>query len=737
MHELHIYHFDVKPANILVSEKSQGVMLTDMGSCIHADVIKQDKLRVHFTWTYAHPLLTTIVSHPQSISGGGLKASGEIVVKDHLARFDLFAFGKTIQEALAIIENEFGERCHASYGFRFLHIIACLLLDGFNSPAKAESRRSQIVKKDGRSFVKDVALDYPPEIFEQNKITSALELTERLARFGRDYSWNAHTPELDRWQPETINAQLGPAPFTERVSQLFNHRCLRRLKRTYHLGWMKEIFPGATHDRWTHSLGVFSSVVSYYNSLLADPAVPTFRILADGIDFEHAFTAAILHDLGQSTFGHDLEEACPQLFSHEDFLFRLLDEPFFGDLSLAAVLQRYWPRVSLSRLKSILQRRHRKTSSDHADTSTIFRMVDGVAADAIDGPIDADKFDYLLRDSTGCGVPYGHGMDRPRFLQALTVGTAKIAQDRFRLTLAYKAKGRPAIESLLLARYQMYGAIYWHHTYRCIQSMFVHAAASTFSESSSKSAKRLDTNGLQADTIHEVLYHRVICGKTWTETQEALNPHQAAQLTKLLVTAPSLVAEEPVLDFVWQFASPGIRDLIERLGARKLYKRIFEITVAELGSSTNYSELKSELSPAQRLKKAEKIQKRLLDEALNSMRKRGATETASETAAKERHKQLLASNVPLVTLDFPTRGIGKEKNLPSEIGDPARKYSTLAKQSNMPDNNVFQIVRELHERIATIRVFAAPECHELLIRYLTPDQIRQCVASVIDQIPES
>jgi hypothetical protein len=156
--------------------------------------------------------------------------------------------------------------------------------------------------------------------------------------------------------------------------------------------------------------------------------------------------------------------------------------------------------------------------------------------------------------------------------------------------------------------------------------------------------------------------------------------------------------------------------------------------VSEMGAGTNYSELKSELSPRERVAKAGKLQKGLLLEVLNSMRERGSGETASESAAKKRHEELMASTVPLIVLDFPTRGVPRETNLPLEVGDPARKYFTLPSKANAGDDNVFHTVRTLQERIATFRVFAAPEFHELIIRYLTPKQIKDCVGDVIKQV---
>lgn len=722
MHNEKIFHLDIKPANILISGTKQCV-LTDMGSCVHTDNLpRTEEIRVYFTWTYAHPELRDIVSDPRGLTGGGLKSSAAVKPEVGLARFDLFAFGKTLQEMLAIIEGEFGERCHASYGFRYLHIIACLLLDGHNTPIKPEPNRNRVVNFDGRYFAHDVALDYPPQLFEMHKITSAEELVERLARYGGDYAWNQLAPELNPWQPDILNSVAhAPAPFTHRVAMLFNHPCVRRLKKEHQLGWMREVYPGATHDRWSHSVGVFSALVGYYNALLSDPAVPTFRILINREDISHAFVAALLHDLGQTTFGHDLEEVCPSLFSHEEMLSRVLEEEYFGRPPLLKVLETYWPEVDVARVFSILQ--HRKGTGDKGEAlkGGGYRAVDGIGSDAIDGPIDADKFDYLLRDSIACGVSYGHGMDPQRFLQALTVTASRDASLGSRLVLAYKAKGRPAIEALLIARYQMYGAVYWHHTFRCIKSMFDHAAATTFS-GLERGPKEVRGQKISLAQAKEVLYQRIICRKSWSECREAMSDFPA----DFFLASPSIIDSEPSLDFVWQFADDRIRELLLQLAKRTLYKRIFEMRLGELGERADYSAMKAEFAPEKRLQRAARLQQYLLDAVLNEMRKKGAVTTASESAAKRRHEALVHSIVPQLLLDFPVRGVSSELNFPKEIGDPERKYFTLPSRGT-PDDNVFHVVRKLQERMASVRIFVSPDFHELIIRYLTPTQIQSGV----------
>jgi len=83
-------------------------------------------------------------------------------------------------------------------------------------------------------------------------------------------------------------------------------------------------------------------------------------------------------------------------------------------------------------------------------------------AGLVSGPIDVDKLDYLSRDATMCGVPYGV-IDVDRLLTSLTVGPEG---------LGLHPKGFAALESLLFAKYQMYRNVYWHHAVRSATAMF-------------------------------------------------------------------------------------------------------------------------------------------------------------------------------------------------------------------------------------------------------------------------
>lgn len=136
----------------------------------------------------------------------------------------------------------------------------------------------------------------------------------------------------------------------------------------------------------------------------------------------------------------------------------------------------------------------------------------------------------------------------------------------------------------------MYGAVYWHHTFRCIRAMFTYAAAKCF-DGLEKNAKSIRGLSVTLDQVQELLYERVLCGKRWDECR----PKGTALPHRFFGNVPpATVAAEPALDLLWQFAEPAERALVERLAKRDLYKRIFEMRVGELGQLTSYAALKAE-----------------------------------------------------------------------------------------------------------------------------------------------
>lgn len=158
---------------------------------------------------------------------------------------------------------------------------------------------------------------------------------------------------------------------------------------------------------------------------------------------------------------------------------------------------------------------------------------------------------------------------------------------------------------------------------------------------------------------------------------------------------------------------------------------MFELRLGELGDKGDYEQFKSHYSPEKRTQIADSIQTAFLDGILNQMRERGPRESTSEKAANKRLQELRGSDTPLVVIDFPTRGISSEANIPKEIGDALRKYFVMPTRGVSKEDNVFHIVRRLHQQLATLRVFAAPELHELLLRYMDTPAIQGIVGDTL------
>ncbi len=712
MHQQGYYHLDIKPANILMQGTGKQVhpIITDMGSCMKKT--DAQKKRIHFTWAYAHPDLTDIsTGNPGSIEGGALRASANISEMEKLPIYDLYALGKTIQQILAVVDLHFGEACYSSYSFRYLHIISALLLDGRNRIEGTQKTENTYLQH-GIMFVTPFPMNLSDTLLGAKKIQSAQELVQRLKRYNKDYSIIELAPEFNPRCPTVINNTVGEAvPFTTRVSKVFNHPTMKRLYYEPQLGLMTEIYPGASHNRWSHSLGVFAILVKYYVSLLSDPDNPLMRIIINKEDVSHAFLAAIMHDIGQTSICHDLETVNGKIFNHLNYILWLIREkPSETEDSLENAISEYWGKnsVDLNRIVQIIK---------HISPNPI----DSVASDCIDGPIDADKLDYIKRDSYYCGVAYGDGIDYGRIMNSITV-TEKDKQ----LRLAYYTKGRTAISSMLLARYQLYGSVYWHHTYRCLHSMLYYAAQFVFGGSEDNCKININkTRSIGLKEIQKLYFSRVLCKHSWEESWAKIG-HSYSYLSADLKVKNSPFPNDYALDFVYTFTNQEGRYFLSQLKNRSIYKRIFTQTMKGI----EISELVRKCS--NRIEVSRKIQEKLLaaikDQKVVSARKETAAEIYIVQELEDLEKSLEKGDIVII-VDFPQKIKISGRSWPSEIDDSARKLQ------NYGGNDSHEIVdasNSLLSEVASIRIYAEPQFYSLVTRYLPVTTIESCVRSVLE-----
>ena len=218
----------------------------------------------------------------------------------------------------------------------------------------------------------------------------------------------------------------------------------QRLRQIRQLGLAYLVYPGATHTRFDHALGVYH-LARRALALLGE------RGELDGVDpleCRLAPLAALLHDIGHYPFSHALEELGERRVPghHEELTGHFLAEP-----ALRAVLQEVAPDAP-ERIEALIR----------GESGSPLQGL-------VSGSLDLDKIEYLNRDAFFCGVPYG-AVDVDRLVHALALvrdpGSGEVE-------VGIHAKGLAALESLLFAKYQMFRNVYWHHAVRAATVLYL------------------------------------------------------------------------------------------------------------------------------------------------------------------------------------------------------------------------------------------------------------------------
>ena len=240
--------------------------------------------------------------------------------------------------------------------------------------------------------------------------------------------------------------------FSDAERGLIDHPLFRRLRYIRQLALTELVYPGATHTRFEHSLGVMEMATRIFDRLASREGAVMESVFAEIPALqEHTMArsrqicrlAALLHDLGHCCFSHAAEKILHKDSGHEKLTVFVLTEP---DLLLKKIDADFFPGCA----------------------ELVASLIDSPApqlqilSDIVSGQIDADRTDYLLRDSHHCGVDYGR-FDHRRLTECLTVWQGEPGGP---LEMAIFRDGVHSFESLILARYQMNTQVYYHRLRR-------------------------------------------------------------------------------------------------------------------------------------------------------------------------------------------------------------------------------------------------------------------------------
>lgn len=230
---------------------------------------------------------------------------------------------------------------------------------------------------------------------------------------------------------------------TPRVLAVLDTPAMQRLKNISQLGLVGQVYPGAVHHRFEHSLGVYRLGRLALRHLLSEESEFAQHVSQD--ELKIFLLSALLHDVGHWPYCHPIEDLRLAGLPHHEAIAREL----ICTKELAQVIEQHW-LVDPARVADCIAGRQGQSPP--------------VLQNLLSGPVDIDKMDYLQRDSLHAGVPYGRNFDVGRLISSLCIG-------RDGRCIAVTQKGKTAAEMMVFARYVMFSEVYWHHTVRSATAM--------------------------------------------------------------------------------------------------------------------------------------------------------------------------------------------------------------------------------------------------------------------------
>jgi uncharacterized protein len=246
--------------------------------------------------------------------------------------------------------------------------------------------------------------------------------------------------------------------------RVINSRPLQRLRHIHQLALTFLLYPGATHRRFEHSLGVMELSDRIFQILthddnLKDQTKKQFPELSQKDYWRRVLRmAALCHDIGHLPFSHAAEkELLPEGWTHEKLT---------RDIILSQEMKEIWedvtPPLRAIDIAKLAIGPDKAPDLDFTNWETVLSEI--IVGDAF----GADRIDYLLRDSHHLGVAYGKFdhyrlIDTMRILPASKLGEDDESEEQF---LGIKKGGLQSAEALSLARYFMYSQVYLHSVRR-------------------------------------------------------------------------------------------------------------------------------------------------------------------------------------------------------------------------------------------------------------------------------
>jgi HD superfamily phosphohydrolase len=746
LHSAGIVHCDIKPGNLLIAP-GKPTVVTDLGYAKVIKLVDTTLTDIRFTARYAHPDLIALATDKSNPDAN----LAPIRRSDLRTAFDLYAFGKTMQDVLHRFRQSEEKEMDSNpdrkpvltpYQWTYLSIISKRLLDG------------KVYRREGDWLLNDIIPGLGEKAMEELHYSSAAEALIDFEKLLHLHDLESSIPELTGEIRNYIQIPFCHVPLTNRVRETIAHPAMSRLGQVSQLGFVSSSYPGARHTRLEHTCGTFAHCCAYLRALWYDQDNCLFQCIMSEKDIKSLLVAALIHDVAQYPMAHDLSEVASD-FSHEEFTESILHHLYPGcQHSLAHIVESEWD-LHIEQILRIIN-----TNMDSTLKERILHSI-------IDGPIDCDKLDYLKRDSVHLGVNFGLGIDDERLVRYLTVvydsKSEKQEDQEIKEILDFAEigvheKALTVAASIGQARMDMFTQVYWQHTTRCMKAMLSYAVRKIILSRTSVETEEFWST-FQGHVFDPMFYRftardRILSDhlmtKIETEQHEESLENDFSSVTQHEVSGLNVVfpdlgpTDDAMLLFLLQFAKePPEREILNLLRSRRLYRRIAVLTGEDSREAYRQKEKgevrKHELDLHENIYDQFRINR--LDGDLGKIE--GTREKWESNLIKKIKDKLpnsapasirqmadrLDTIKPLILVDVPVkrtkRSAGATDGLRYLTEDSLGVHLGQHK-APVPKFEVTRIILDdeaFDKRVGKIRVFAHPEYRDLIIGSLTRAEI--------------
>lgn len=250
--------------------------------------------------------------------------------------------------------------------------------------------------------------------------------------------------------------------------EILEHPFFRRLRNIKQLGFSEYVFPGATHTRYLHSIGVMHVSTLVFNNLFKDQTSKDILRLKESLRL-----GCLLHDIGHAPLSHSTESVMPMVSalklpkqfqgperqaSHEDYTIKSITDSSFTE-SFKGVTKEFG--IDPNAIAELVIGETSNSAYFTVNGINYFPLLHQL----VSSEMDCDRMDYLLRDSYFCGVSYG------KFDLDWIIDNLKVCVENNMAYLGISERAISTFDDFLLSRFHMFMMVYFHYRAVCLEQM--------------------------------------------------------------------------------------------------------------------------------------------------------------------------------------------------------------------------------------------------------------------------